>query len=357
MAVHNGQRYLESAMRSVMTQTLSDIEILVVDDASTDDTPDILARLAKEDRRIRIERLEDNRRLPGALNHGMELARGDYVARMDADDLCERRRLEVQADYLEDHPEITLVGCSVVRIDGDGQAFQTSLRPQTPYLTRWMCRFVMPFRHPTFMFRRADMMLKYDPSCTVSEDYDILARLTESHQVACLPEPLLRYREHSGSLTGKKWRKMLSEARAIALKVQAADMSPRVFRAMSAFRSAYFDLQALDEAGTAALFEGLRSMAREDAAASPRNRAWIWRQTSQLAAQALMRSGAANRDIMRAFAGPGRDFLPALSLRFLETRQMLPEPMRSDPNVWQPHAGWEGPLHERPARRQRADMR
>lgn len=333
LPVHNGADYVESAVRSVMEQTLRDLEILIVDDASTDGTAKIIARLAAEDPRIRVESLRENHRLPRALNHGLDLCRGEYVARMDADDLCEPRRLEVQTAYLDAHPEVTLIGCSVIRIDGDGKPFQTSVRAQDPFATRWMCRFVMPFRHPTFLFRRAEMDLRYDPDCTVSEDYDLLARLTATHKVACLPDVLLRYREHAGSLTGTKWHKMLEEARKIAVPVQQAEMDPAVFEATAPLRASYYDLQPLDGAGVAGLFEGLRLMARADAAASPAHAAWVWRQTAQLAAQALMRSGAGKRGILSAFLTHGRDFLPSLSARFLETRRVLPAALRSDPSV------------------------
>lgn len=333
LPVHNGAEYVESAVRSVMEQTLQDIEILLVDDASTDETAEILARLAAEDARIRIEHLKENHRLPRALNRGLDLCRGEYVARMDADDLCEPRRLEVQTAYLDSNPEVTLIGCSVIRIDGEGTPFQTSVRAQDAFATRWMCRFVMPFRHPTFLFRRAEMDLRYDPDCTVSEDYDLLARLTAKRKVGCLPDVLLRYREHGGSLTGTKWHKMVEEAQKIAVPVQQADMSPDVFEAMAAFRNSYYGLQPLDDKGVAALFDGLGRMARADAAASPSHAAWVWRQTAQLAAQALLRSGAGKRGILWAFLSQGRDFLPSLTARFLETRGLVPAALRSDPKV------------------------
>lgn len=335
LAVHNGEDYLESAMRSVMEQSLTDIEILVVDDASSDGSPAILQRLAAEDTRIRIERLNENRRLPGALNRGLELVRGTYVARMDADDLSHPRRLEVQAGFLDSHPEVTLIGCSTLHIDGRDYPLKTSVRSQDPFATRWMCRFVMPFRHPTFMFRRAEMKLCYDPACTVSEDYDILARLSQDHAVGCIPDVLLSYREHGGSLTGTKWRQMLHEAREIAVGVQSHDLSPEVFGALEPFRAAYFDLQPLNDAATAAMFDGLHRMVMVDVRTSPAHGRWVWRQTAQLAAQALMRSGCDRREILSAFAGPGRIFLTALAMRFFETRGRLPRKLRSDAEIWQ----------------------
>ncbi len=334
LPVHNGAAFLEEAVRSVMVQTHRNIEIVVVDDASTDESPAILSRLAGEDPRIRVVRQECNLRLPGALNHGLDLVRGTYVARMDADDVCEPRRLEIQKAFLDRRADVTLVGCSVHRVNGDGTTFQTSVRAQDPFASRWMCRFVMPFRHPTFMFRRAEMALRYDPEQTVSEDYDILARLTTDHHVACLPDVLLRYREHVNSLTGNRWGLMLSQARAIALTVQQADLGSEVFDGLEPFRAAYFDQKRLDRSEIGAMFAGLRTMIAADVRTSPGHRAWIRRQTAQLAAQALLRAGFDKTGIVRGFVMSGRDFLPHLAMRFMETRGSLPRRLRSDPDVW-----------------------
>ena len=333
LPVHNGVPYIEEALRSVMGQTFTDIEIVVIDDGSTDETPDILARLAAEDPRIRVIRPDTNLRLPGALNLGLDHVRGTYVARMDADDICEPDRLARQRAYLEAHPEITLIGCSVTRIRGDGTPFQVSVRAQDPFAARWMTRFVMPFRHPTFLFRRDEMPLRYDPACTVSEDYDILARLSVDHKIACLPDVLLQYREHGGSLTGTKWKLMLSEARKIAVPVQQADLSPAVFDALEPFRAAYYDQTPLDRAGQAAMFAGLKAMVEEDARTSPAHAPWVKRQTAQMAAQALLRAGTGKAQVVQAFLTAGTSFLPALAMRFLETRRALPAALRSEPQT------------------------
>jgi glycosyltransferase involved in cell wall biosynthesis len=130
IAVYNGLPYLEAALRSIMDQTLREIEIIVVDDASTDDTPAVLARLATEDPRIRVETLTENLRLPGALNRGLELVRAPLVARMDADDIADPKRLAVQKRFMDAHPDIILCGTSIRQIDAGGTYIRTSQRPR-----------------------------------------------------------------------------------------------------------------------------------------------------------------------------------------------------------------------------------
>mgnify|MGYP006270521559 CR=1 FL=1 len=330
LPVHNGEDYIESALRSVMGQTLRDIEIVAVDDASSDATPGILARLATEDARIRVLRPEQNLRLPRALNFGLEHVRGDYVARMDADDLCEPTRLQVQADFLDANPEIVLVGCSARHIDAYNRFIKASIRAQTSFHTRWLLRVGMAFRHPTFFFRREGWTWRYDPECTLSEDYDILARVTDTAQVACLPDLLFSYREHEGSLTGRKWHNMQVEARRIAERVQKADLPADIYDALEPYRDAYYDQMALDSAGVAAVFEGLSRMLAHDVEKYPQHGQWIRRQTAQLAAHALMRSGMSPAQNIATFLRKGPHFLPALGLRYMEAKRILPEALRSD---------------------------
>ena len=330
LPVHNGARHIEEALRSVMTQTLGDFEVVVVDDASTDTTPEILARLAVEDARIRVLRPERNLRLPRALNFGLNHVRGDYVARMDADDICEPTRFEVQAAFLDAHPDIALVGCSAHHIDEDGRIFKTSIRHQGPFHARWLLRFTMAFRHPTFMFRTAASDWRYDPDCTVSEDYDFLARLSETRRIACLPYPLLRYREHDTSLTSQKTSLMRSEARSIAERVQKADLPAELFDRLEVVRDTYFGQVQLDAARRTAVFAAMRAMLEHDVATYPKERAWIWRQTAQLASQVMTRGGMAARANLGCFLRDGRAFLPALGLRYAETAGLLPAALRSD---------------------------
>ena len=116
MPVFNGRRYLAKAIASVLAQTFADFELIVVDDGSTDRTPEILARFAENDARIRIVS-RPNTGIVGALNDAIAVARGEFLARMDADDLCEPERFAKQVEYLRAHPDCVIHGTQILRID------------------------------------------------------------------------------------------------------------------------------------------------------------------------------------------------------------------------------------------------
>ena len=335
MTVHNGQPYVESALRSVMEQSLRDIEIVVVDDASTDDTPQVLQKLATEDPRLRIDTAETNLGVGAASNRGLGLCRAEYVARMDADDLSDPTRLQTQKRYLETHSEVLLLGTSIHQIDAGGQHLRTSLRPRDAFATRWLARFQYPLNHPSTMFRRLGpdgTPLLYDATMRTTLDYDFCARVLERGEVACLPDVLLSYRVHGGSISGTKYRHQSEAAKAIAARVQAHDLPAPLHGALAAFNRAFFDFAPADPAQ---VFDGLRQVIAHDLKTHPDRRAWMLRQAAQLLATALKRSGQGKGQILRAFLGAGRDFLPPLALRLLETRQALPAGWRTDPDIWQ----------------------
>jgi len=335
MAVHDGMPYLEAALRSIMTQTLDEIEIVVVDDASRDASPQVLARLAGEDRRIRLLTLAQNRGLAGALNAGLDLVRADYVARMDADDIALPERLAVQKAYLDRHPQVVLLGSSFRQIDAAGRPIRTSLRPRDPVALGWTARFGTPVNHPTVLIRRAGLpegVLRYDPALAVAQDYALWERLLAHGAGACLPQVLLDYRVHAASLTGTRGARQAATVREVAARIQKAALPGEVFAALAPLRAAYFEHAPLDAAGRRALFAGMRAMLAHDVAAAPGHQLWMRRQAAQILAESLRRSGG-HAALLRGFLGPGRDFLPALLLRFLEVRRLLPARLRSDPAV------------------------
>ena len=199
LAVHNGEPYLRAALESALRQTVDDLELLVVDDGSTDTTPDVLAAL--DDRRVRVLRNDEQLGLAASLNRGLEEARGRFVARLDADDVALPRRLERQVAWMHANPETVVLGSAVCAIDDNGTPGAVHVMPTTPAAVRWHLLFSSPFFHPAVLVDRNHVErhgLRYDPSFSESEDYDLWARALAIGEGANLPEALVLYRVHAG---------------------------------------------------------------------------------------------------------------------------------------------------------------
>jgi hypothetical protein len=223
MPVHNGAAYLRAAIESVLAQTLADFELLIVDDGSTDATPDILATF--DDPRIVVVRNPTNLGLVASLNLGIERARGAYIARMDADDLCMRGRLWAQARYLDRHPEIGLLGTAFVRIDAQGEViFPAWLAPgetveNTAGYLGWSLLWRTSIQHPTAMIRRSALgAMRYDAAYFTAEDYELWARMGHVTGVARLPGAYLSYRTNPAGVSLTQQQKQLETHFAITLR-------------------------------------------------------------------------------------------------------------------------------------------
>jgi glycosyltransferase involved in cell wall biosynthesis len=205
LAVRDGERYLRSALRSVLGQTVSDLELLVVDDASSDATADILEETA--DPRLRVLRNETGLGLAASLDRGLDEARGRYVARLDADDVALPRRLERQLARIGTAPTVGIVGSAVLELDEGGRVGRAHEMPATPVEVRWSALFSAPFYHPTVLVSR-DVLdrhaLRYDPTFEESEDYDLWSRLLEVVNGANVPDPLVLYRVHAAQASQRR---------------------------------------------------------------------------------------------------------------------------------------------------------
>ncbi|EDY19381.1 glycosyl transferase family 2 [Chthoniobacter flavus Ellin428] len=201
LPVRNGSAHLPAALESIFAQTFRDFELLVIDDGSTDSTPEILS--AVQDPRLRVVTNPQNIGLVPALNRGLEMARGEFVARQDHDDVSLPERLQKQVDYLRTHAGCVLVGTEATQTDGQGRRMYRLLRPHGAEDIRWYLCFDNAFIHSSVMFRREvvrQVFGGYAPSFH-SEDYALWSRIARSRETANLPEPLLLYREHSSSVT------------------------------------------------------------------------------------------------------------------------------------------------------------
>jgi glycosyltransferase involved in cell wall biosynthesis len=195
MPVRNGERFLPEALDSTLAQTLDDLELIVVDDGSTDATPTILEEAARRDTRVREQRQEPGG-LTVAINAGCALAQAPLIARMDADDVMLPDRLERQVAYLDAHPEVALLGGGIVLVDEQGREIDREPgRAQLDFLVR------NELTHATVMMRAEAFRALGGYRLDQSEDYDLWLRFDERHGVAALAEPVIRYRLHPGQFS------------------------------------------------------------------------------------------------------------------------------------------------------------
>lgn len=203
---HNAGAFLESALQSVLDQTYRHLEVLAIDDGSTDRTRAILERMAALDARVRVLINERNQGLIPTLNRGVAEARGAYIARMDADDRCHLDRIRQQVAYLEMHPQVGVLGTSVELDRGVGFRRGTQrVRCLTLAGTRFMAWFANPLFHPTVL-ARASLMKGHaygvTPDALHTEDYELFARMIAAGVgLANIPGVLLRKRVHAGSVS------------------------------------------------------------------------------------------------------------------------------------------------------------
>jgi glycosyltransferase involved in cell wall biosynthesis len=196
--VYNGQPYLAQAIDSILAQTFADFEYLLVDDASTDGSPALIARYAGRDARIVPLRNAVNLNHSGALNRALAVARGQYLAILDADDLAMPERLALQAAFLDLHPEVGAVGAQVQVIGPDGQPMQALPFPTDWRLARWQILLRSPLLHSAAMLRRALVAQAggYSVDRWYANDYILFAQLIQTAQLTNLPECLAAYRRN-----------------------------------------------------------------------------------------------------------------------------------------------------------------
>jgi len=204
MGVYNGERFLAAAVDSILAQTYGDFEFIIVNDGSADRTPAILADYAAADSRVRLLHNEMNIGLSSSLNRGLDAAQGEFIARMDADDVSEPLRFERQVDYLRRHPDVVLLGTANRSIDHSGQDIRfDNYFPLTWQENLWGSCFVCTFQHASVMIRRSVLdaqALRYDAHCGPVEDFELWTRILEVGKGTNLRERLLRRRKGIGGI-------------------------------------------------------------------------------------------------------------------------------------------------------------
>jgi GT2 family glycosyltransferase len=199
MPVYNGERYLDEAIASVIGQDFTDFEFIIIDDASTDSTPRILQQWAARDSRIVTLRAPENGGITRALNRGLAIARGRYVGRQDADDVCLGGRLRRQVDVLDREPDVVLVSANIDLIDSAGERLGTAVVYHPPTVTAYLLHFDNAVGgHGQVMFR-PDVVREvggYREEIEVAQDYDLWARLCQRGRIVMLPMIGMKHRRH-----------------------------------------------------------------------------------------------------------------------------------------------------------------
>lgn len=237
MPVYNGERYLREAIDSILGQTFRDFEFLIINDGSTDGTEAIIQSF--HDSRIRYIKNESNLKLIATLNKGLVLAKGEFIARMDADDIAVSTRLEKQLAFMKENESVGICGSW---FESFGSGNSVVKYPVSDDGIRYMALYQCPFCHPSVMLRTEVIRkhrLEFSHDYPHAEDYEFwlrAGRFTEMHNIA---EVLIRYRQHAESVSVKESNIQLDKSITIRklffqeIGAQASDEEIDLFRRMN----------------------------------------------------------------------------------------------------------------------------
>lgn len=214
-AVHNDDKFLASAAASVLAQTYTDFEWIIVDDGSADLTPYILKTLAEQDDRISVITNTQNFGLTKSLNIGLAHCRGSYVARMDADDIALPNRLQKQLDFLERNPNVAACGSLGVYIDEAEKEIGPKDLPTTYETIKNKFLWNNQFIHSSLFFRKdiLDNMGGYNEAFKTAQDYELMMRIAAAYPVVNLSDRLIKWRVRRGSISWKSKRQEIDGIR------------------------------------------------------------------------------------------------------------------------------------------------
>lgn len=216
MPVYNSASYLGMAIDSILNQSFSDFEFIIIDDGSDDSSYSIIQ--SYKDSRIRLFNHKVNKGITFCLNMGINLSRGEFIARMDSDDVCEINRLEEQWKFMQNHTYVALCGTCTKIIQQDGKI--SSIRDSKVGDQQIKIALFLgetSIAHPTAIIRREFLVsnrLYYDPNYLYAEDYDLWCRISKLTVLENLNEPLVRYRIHDKSVSSIYKRAQRLSARA-----------------------------------------------------------------------------------------------------------------------------------------------
>lgn len=200
---YNATRYIREAIESILSQTYGNFEFILIDDGSTDETLSIIKAYAQLDNRIVVLE-KKNTGISDSLNIGLNIANGEWIARLDADDIAFPDRLEKQLNYVEINKDVVLLGTGCITIDENGKEIRKYVYPKKHRsIMAWMEAFKSPFPHSSAFFNKeiVQELGGYNNTLNGAEDIDLWLRIGLSGNVSCLREPLIKLRKHSDSIT------------------------------------------------------------------------------------------------------------------------------------------------------------
>lgn len=237
MPVYNGASFLREAIQSVLDQTFSDFSFLIINDGSTDKSDKIIKKF--NDRRIRYVSHEFNRGLIATLNEGLELATGEYIIRMDADDISFPQRFEKQIAFMEANPDIAISGTSLSVIGSN----ELIAYPETNEACKVMLLYNTVMGHPSVIMRREQILaagLKFDCTALHAEDYKFWTDAEiKGLKIGNLAEALVAYRKHGGQISAVAYERQQETVRQVRLEYvrhffgEIIDGNARVYKAFS----------------------------------------------------------------------------------------------------------------------------
>lgn len=227
MPVYNGAKYLAESINSILGQRFTHFEFIIIDDGSTDKSPQIIKYYAERDSRIRF-RIRSNRGISATLNESIQMSNGEFIARMDQDDVSHPNRLAVQCEFMQSHTEVVVLGSAVQFMDVAGDAICTYIPPKTDEILRRLFPD-SPFIHPSVMIRKSALLsseLYPEAMKWGGEDVILFGKLSHRGNLHNLSEPLLNYRLVPGSMSRKPpaFRRLLTHV--ISEEIAGNTVSP-----------------------------------------------------------------------------------------------------------------------------------
>jgi len=199
MPLYNSEKYILEAVQSILNQTFTDFELIIIDDASADLSVDVISNIV--DTRIKVVKLDNKMGIPTIMNTGIGLAKGEYVFRMDSDDVALPNRLERQIEYMDNHPECVVCGGWMKTTEGDVLKFDCDFENIKTDLL-----FFSPIANPTTVIRKGfldENDIQHDEDFPQASDFDLWTRIAQIGEIHNIPEVLVLYRLHEGQVSNR----------------------------------------------------------------------------------------------------------------------------------------------------------